>query len=77
MIPFHAYKSSGARLTYRPGSVQSKGAHNIHVTYDRPESLAETVILVYGDCEIKHHSESHHEIGRFDARDHDEKPYVL
>lgn len=57
-----------------PGTVHANGAHNIHVSYSNPSSLSETVILVYGDCDINHHSASHHEIGRFDARDHDEKP---
>lgn len=49
------------------GPVHRGGAHNIHVAYDRPETLAGNVILVYGDCGLEHQSKSHHEVGRFSS----------
>ncbi|KAG7528397.1 hypothetical protein FFLO_06188 [Filobasidium floriforme] len=49
------------------GQVHRNGAHNIHVSYDRPEALSGDVILVYGDCGLDHHSKSHHEVGRFSS----------
>jgi hypothetical protein len=39
-----------------------------------PEAVSGNVILVYGDCNIKHHSASHHEIGRFNADEYTDKP---
>ncbi|KAJ9123058.1 hypothetical protein QFC22_001247 [Naganishia vaughanmartiniae] len=47
-----------------PGQVHRGGAHNFHVSYDKPETLSGDIIFVYGDCGIEHHSKSHHEVGR-------------
>ncbi|GHJ88713.1 hypothetical protein NliqN6_5115 [Naganishia liquefaciens] len=47
-----------------PTGVQRGGAHNFHISYDRPESLAGDIVFVYGDCGIDHHSKAHHEVGR-------------
>lgn len=60
--------------TCRPPAAHANGASNFFVEYADTSSLTGDVILVYGDCDITHHSAAHHEIGRFDAQDHEEKP---
>ena len=58
----------------RPTKIHPNGASNIHVEYLSPKTLTGDVIMVYGDCNIEHHSVSHHEIGRFNAGHYDEMP---
>lgn len=47
---------------------------NIHLDWHGNNHDDGDIIMVYGACDQSHHSEAHHEVGRFSARDHDEMP---
>jgi hypothetical protein len=57
--------------------VHANGATNIHVSYIGGETLQDDIVLVYGDCGLTYPDQSHHEIGRFAARNYSEKPCVF
>jgi monoamine oxidase len=49
-------------ITFKPVDVTTDSVHNVHIEYD-DDSFEGDVIVVYGNCEMKHHSERHHELG--------------
>jgi monoamine oxidase len=49
-------------ITFKPVDVTTDSVHNVHIEYD-DEAFEGDVIVVYGDCNMKHHNERHHELG--------------